>query len=283
MAQILDEISPNSAPHKHYVGFRYVNPLTEDTIDEMEKDGVQNAIAFTQYPQYSCSTTGSSLNAIYRHYKKLNRGSSMTWSVIDRWPTHSGLVDAFAQNTINGLQKFPEEIRNKAVILFSAHSLPMSVVNRGDTYPAEVAATVRCVMEKLKFSNPYRLVWQSKVGPLPWLGPQTDESIKGLAKNGQKNILLVPIAFTSDHIETLYELDIEYMGEFAHEAGVENIHRAESLNDNETFINALADVVKKHIETELPISQQFTLRCPNCVNPICGNTKNFFISQGKHI
>lgn len=91
------------------------------------------------------------------------------------------------------------------------------VVNRGDPYPAEVAATVQRVMEALNFSHPYRLVWQSKVGPLPWLGPQTDEAIKGLCKNGRKNMLLVPIAFVNDHIETLHELDLEYAKELGEE------------------------------------------------------------------
>ena len=86
----------------------------------------------------------------------------------------------------------------------------MVVVNRGDPYTTEVAATVHRVMERLKFSNPYRLVWQSQVGPQPWMGPKTDESLTGLGKKGYKNILLVPIAFTSDHIETLFELDLEY-------------------------------------------------------------------------
>ena len=89
----------------------------------------------------------------------------------------------------------------------------MSVVNRGDPYPAEVASTVNAVMTRLGWSNPYRLVWQSQVGPSAWLGPQTSDAIKGLAKKGQNNMLLVPIAFTSDHIETLFELDLEYLEE----------------------------------------------------------------------
>jgi ferrochelatase len=91
----------------------------------------------------------------------------------------------------------------------------MDVVNRGDTYPAEVANTVNRVMERLNFSHPYRLVWQSQVGPKAWLGPQTNDAIEGYAKNRKLNLLLVPIAFTSDHIETLFELDHEYIGDLA--------------------------------------------------------------------
>ncbi|XP_058271277.1 ferrochelatase, mitochondrial isoform X2 [Hemibagrus wyckioides] len=235
MVKLLDQISPETAPHKFYIGFRYVQPLTEKAIEEMEMDGVDRAVAFTQYPQYSCSTTGSSLNAIYRYYNSKGLSPKMRWSVIDRWPTHPLLIECFAQHVCNELEKFPPEKRDDVVILFSAHSLPMSVVNRGDPYPQEVGATVQRVMERLSYCNPYRLVWQSKVGPMPWLGPQTDEVIKGLCKRGKKNLLLVPIAFTSDHIETLHELDIEYSQILAEECGVENIRRAESLNGNPLF------------------------------------------------
>jgi len=246
----------------------------------MKDDGVQQAIAFTQYPQYSCSTTGSSLNAIAKHYK-VNPDDSlgMKWSVIDRWHSNPGLISAFADRVLDGLKKFPEDVRSKAIILFSAHSLPMSVVNRGDPYVAEVAATVNAVMEKIGHTNPYRLVWQSKVGPAAWLGAQTDEALKGLSSNGYKNVLLVPIAFTSDHIETLYELDIEYIGEVAEECGIEHIHRAESLNDSPIFIRAMADVVKQHMDRGEKHTNQLKLRCPGCINERCLNMRQFFVDD----
>uniref|UniRef100_A0A9L0J5Z4 Ferrochelatase n=1 Tax=Equus asinus TaxID=9793 RepID=A0A9L0J5Z4_EQUAS len=267
------------APHKYYIGFRYVHPLTEEAIEEMERDGLERAIAFTQYPQYSCSTTGSSLNAIYRYYNEVGKKPVMKWSTIDRWPTHPLLIQCFADHILKELDHFPHEKRSEVVILFSAHSLPMSVVNRGDPYPQEVGATVQRVMDKLGYSNPYRLVWQSKVGPMPWLGPQTDETIRGLCERGRKNILLVPIAFTSDHIETLYELDIEYSQVLAKECGAENIRRAESLNGNPLFSKALADLVHSHIQSNELCSKQLTLSCPLCVNPVCRQTKSFFTNQ----
>jgi len=279
MIEILDKISPESAPHKFYIGFRYAHPLTEDTIEQMADDGIEHAVAFTQYPQYSCSTTGSSLNAIYRYYANRGTPDNMAWSVIDRWPTHSGLVQVYVDNIKKEILKFPKEVQDEIVILFSAHSLPMSVVERGDPYPAEVAATVQRVMEGLGHTHAYRLVWQSKVGPTKWLSPQTDDAIKGLATRGRKNILLVPIAFTSDHVETLFELDIEYAEEFAPTVGVENIRRCESLNDNPVFLQALADIVKKHIDSNKSCSVQLGLRCPMCVNATCGMAKSFFSDQ----
>lgn len=283
MVKLLDSLSPETGPHKHYIGFRYAHPLTEDTIDQMYSDGIEHAIAFTQYPQYSCSTTGSSLNAIYRYIEKSSHlKSDMKWSVIDRWPVHKGLVKAFTQGIESELKKFPEEVQDDVVILFSAHSLPMRVVNRGDPYPQEVSATVQYVMEALNHSNPYRLVWQSKVGPLPWLSPQTDDVIKGLTKRGKKNMLLVPIAFTSDHIETLHELDIEYAEDLAKECGVENIRRVPSLNDNPLFIESLADIVLSHLKNEKQCSRQLALRCPLCVNQTCLNMRKFFVPQIKN-
>jgi len=118
-----------------------------------------------------------------------------------------------ARNIEASLASYPSETRDQVVLLFSAHSLPMSVVNRGDPYPAEVGATVSAIMHRLGNKNPYRLVWQSQVGPSAWLGPQTSDAIKGYAKKQHNDLLLIPVAFTSDHIETLFELDLEYLEE----------------------------------------------------------------------
>jgi len=130
MCQLLDEMNPESAPHKPYIAFRYARPLTETALDEMKADGVQRAVAFTQYPQYSCSTTGSSLNELMRVAKKQGWGANgeIEWSVIDRWPAHRGLAKAFAENIRRALQEYPEERRNDVVLLFSAHSLPIEIV-----------------------------------------------------------------------------------------------------------------------------------------------------------
>jgi ferrochelatase len=149
MCKLLDEMSPETAPHKPYVAFRYANPLTEEMYHKLLADGFGNgkggrAVAFTQYPQYSCSTTGSSLNELWKWRQRLEgkaagesgvSGSgadgTINWSVIDRWPVHPGLVDAIALNIEDQLARYAEEVKKDVVLLFSAHSLPMSVVNRG--------------------------------------------------------------------------------------------------------------------------------------------------------
>lgn len=145
--RILDRISPETAPHKPYVAFRYANPLTEEMYTKLLADGFGNgnggrAVAFTQYPQYSCSTTGSSLNELRKWRQRLEGDSgpgTIKWSVIDRWPLHPGLIEAFAKNIEEKLAEYPEERRRQVVLLFSAHSLPMSVVNRGRSF-------LRCIL-----------------------------------------------------------------------------------------------------------------------------------------
>ncbi|KAI9678472.1 MAG: ferrochelatase hem15 [Trizodia sp. TS-e1964] len=289
MCKILDQISPETAPHKPYVAFRYADPLTEEMYSRLLDDGFGGgkggrAVAFTQYPQYSCSTTGSSLNELWKWRNKLEGkkatgvaepAGAIQWSVIDRWPVHPGLVEAIAQNVEKQLATYPTDRQKDAVLLFSAHSLPMSVVNRGDPYPAEVAATVYAVMQRLKFSNPYRLCWQSQVGPSAWLGAQTSMTVEEYIKKGQTDLVLIPVAFTSDHIETLYELDQEVIGE----AGHEGIKRAESLNDSPVFIHALADIAHQHLQSGVSCSKQMGLRCPGCTNMRCLESKKFFAGQ----
>jgi ferrochelatase len=290
MCKILDKTSPATAPHKPYVAFRYADPLTEEMYTRILDDGFGRgkggrAVAFTQYPQYSCSTTGSSLNELWKWRTRLegkdpDQAGTVQWSVIDRWPCHPGLVEAFAQNIEATLATYPPERRDEVVLLFSAHSLPMSVVNRGDTYPAEVAATVYAVNQRLGFKNSYRLCWQSQVGPSAWLGAQTSDTVQNYIKKGQKDLALIPIAFTSDHIETLYEIDQEVMEE-AEEAGAgpDHVKRVESLNGSAVFIEALADIAKTHLEAGKRCSSQMGLRCQNCTNQRCAEQKKFFMGD----
>ncbi|XP_049884273.1 ferrochelatase, mitochondrial [Pectinophora gossypiella] len=273
----LDKKLPQSAPHKSYVAFRYVPPFTEDTFQRVEQEGAERVVIFSQYPQYSCATTGSSLNAIADYFKERPIPTNVQFSMIERWATHPLLAQAHATRIREKLDKFDAQIRSDVLILFTAHSLPLKAVSRGDTYPHEVAATVAATMASLGVPNPHRLVWQSKVGPLPWLQPYTDDAIKDYSKKGHKHMILVPIAFVNEHIETLHELDIEYCDELAKEAGVAQIERAATPNDHPTFIAALADIVATHLKSDTPrVSKQFLTRCPHCVSPRCQMSKNFF-------
>lgn len=244
--EILDKTHPSTAPHKPYVAFRYARPLTDETYKQMLADGVQRAVAFSQYPQFSYSTTLSSLNELKRLSEKLDTENQIEWSYILRWPTHPGFIGSVARLVQNELDKFPEADRSKIMILFSAHSLPMTVVNRGDPYIGEVAASAYAVMQKLRFCNPYRVVWQSQVGPQPWMGAQTQKAVQTLEMEPDyKGVVIVPIAFTSDHIETLHEIDIEMREEVKKP---DLLRRSESLNLDPEFVQTLADLVKEHLD-----------------------------------
>lgn len=273
MCERLDVMSPETAPHKFYVAFRYIDPFSEDALRAMKEDGVARAVAFTQYPQFSCATTGSSLNELWRAAKRVGLAGDFAWSVIDRWPVHPTFVEAMTDTVAQGLAQFSDEDREDVLIVFSAHSLPMSVVDRGDAYPAEVGATTHEVMKRLGYAYEYLVSYQSEVGPVPWLGPSTESVIEELGAKKRKNVLVVPIAFTSDHIETLHELDIEY-GELAHEAGIENYVRAPALNGMPRFQDALAEIVAEHLKSGEACTKQYGLRCPGCVNPQCRNILN---------
>jgi ferrochelatase len=273
MIERLDRLSPATAPHGFYVAFRYAVPKSEDALRAMHADGVERAVAFTQYPQFSCATTGSSLNELWRALDRVGLRDAFRWSIIDRWPVHDGFIRAMTETVREGLLGFPPDERGKVVLLFSAHSLPMSIVNRGDPYPQEIGASVDRVMEGLGSSLPYLLAYQSEVGPVKWLGPSTQGAIRQLGERGHKHLLIVPIAFTSDHIETLSELDREY-GHLAEQVGITYYRRTPALNARPDFLDALADVVHSHLDAGVPFGTQYPLRCPGCTNPACRQIVN---------
>lgn len=263
MCARLDQLSPETAPHRFYVAFRYARPNAAMALAQMAADGVTRAVAFSQYPQYSCTTTGSSLNDLWRTQARLGLEGRFRWSIIDRWPTHPGYIGAMAEAVRDGLARYPAEVRDDVLLMFSAHSLPLSVIERGDSYPQEMGATVHAVLDALALPNPSLLCYQSEVGPVRWLGPSTEHTIRRLAHGKRHNVLAIPIAFVNDHIETLSELDIEYGG-LAHRLGLQGFMRAPALNDRPAFLEALAGLVHAHLEDGALHSPRYRERCPGC-------------------
>jgi ferrochelatase len=273
MVERLDRLSPQTAPHAFYVAFRYVAPKSDDALRAMAADGVERAVAFTQYPQFSCSTTGSSLNELWRAVERTGLKDAFEWSLIDRWPVHEGFIEAMTRTVREGLEHFDPAVRDQVPILFSAHSLPLDVIDRGDAYPQEIGASTQRVVERLARPNPYLLAYQSEVGPVRWLGPSTERVIRRLGERGHTRLLVVPIAFTSDHIETLSELDREY-GDLARRVGITEYRRSPALNDRPDFIDALADLVREHLASGQAHSNLYPMRCPGCTNPQCRQIVN---------
>jgi ferrochelatase len=228
-------------PAQTFVGMCTWHPFLGEAIEKIEESGVENLIILPLFPQYSVTTTGSGFAVLRRliesnpYFKK----KSVQW--ISSWPEHPTYVQSFAQAIERELAKFANP--NAAHILFSAHSIPESYVREGDPYLDQTKKTVELIMDRLGRKNPYQLSFQSKIGPVKWLEPFTSDIITQLGKQGIHDVLVVPISFVSEHIETLYELDILFQ-KIANEAGVTNFRRVPALNSDPTFIRALADIVE---------------------------------------
>jgi ferrochelatase len=226
-----------------YIAFRYSQPFSEDALRAMARDGVREVVVLTLYPHYSTATTGSSLRELHRAVLGTGLAQRFQFRVVDRWYDHPGYIDALTRRVREALDTWPRDRRHQVVLLFSAHSLPMAFVEAGDPYPAHVAATVRAVVERLGEDPPARrqLAYQSQTGPVRWLEPRTEHVLADLGKEGARDVLLVPISFVSDHIETLYEVD-QLFARAAARAGITTFRRTRALNDDRGFLDALADI-----------------------------------------
>jgi protoporphyrin/coproporphyrin ferrochelatase len=230
--------------YRCFVAMRYWRPSTIEALAAIRKEGISRIIALSLYPHYSRATTGSSCNELKRVLAEAGVKFQVSW--IDRFYDHPLYIRALTERIEEGLAAFPD--RNGIELVFSAHSLPQSFIDEGDPYLAHIQETVRLVMERLGGIS-HHLAFQSRAGPVKWLEPSTEEMIKGLAAQGCKKMLMVPLSFVSDHIETLYEIDIQY-GEEARALGIDNFRRAPSLNCAPLFIDCLADLVGKTVKGE---------------------------------
>lgn len=225
-----------------YVGMRYWRPFTEEAVDQVVRDGVDELILLPLYPQFSVSTTGSSFKDLDALMDKRNGLQRLRRHYIPQWHTHETYIKAVAEQIAGEIEKFPDPNPRRVHLLFSAHSVPQSYIETGDPYLRHTEETVRLVSEKLGDLSSVHLSFQSKVGPVKWLEPSTDAKLRELAAQGVEQVLAIPISFVSDHIETLYELDILYK-KLADEIGIKTYRRVPALNCHPTFINALADLV----------------------------------------
>ncbi|HXG63665.1 MAG TPA: ferrochelatase [Blastocatellia bacterium] len=223
-----------------YVGMRYWKPFIEDALAQIRRDRITHLVVLPLYPQFSISTTGSSRNRLNELLQENGR-QSMRVTEICSWQDDPGYIAALARTVSEELARFPDQDPSRTHIVFSAHSVPVRYIEEGDPYLDQTRQTVKLAMEQLG-SRPHTLSFQSKVGPVKWLEPSTDATLRALAAEGVTQALLVPISFVSEHIETLYELDILY-AEVAQEVGLKHYRRAPALNCRPDFIEALADLV----------------------------------------
>ncbi len=222
-----------------YTGMRYWKPSIREAAQKIRDKKYERIILLPLYPHFSLTTTGSSYNEWNRVFKN---DSNTEIVVIHEYATNPYYIQALNEPINEALLKFPQDIRNKVQLVFSAHGTPISLVKQGDPYSRQINETIQAIMKYRNYSHEYHLCYQSKIGPIKWLGPSIGEMIGILANKNKKNLLIIPISFVSDHIETLYELDILYR-KTANLNGIENYVVINGLNDSDTFITALTNIV----------------------------------------
>jgi ferrochelatase len=226
------------APHGRFVVgavMRYWRPRAADTLAKLAANGIHRIVALPLYPHYSRATSGSSFKDLERAMAETKAPFEL--AVIKAWPDQPDYVAALAETVRQGLQRFDQPER--VTVVYSAHSLPVSFIVDGDPYLDHISRTIAAVERETGITG--KLCFQSRSGPVKWLTPSTPDMIRELAGQRVKNILMVPISFVSDHVETLYEIDIQYH-DLAKSYGM-RLERTAALNAHPRFIAGLATLV----------------------------------------
>jgi protoporphyrin/coproporphyrin ferrochelatase len=229
-------------PHisaRSIIAMRYWHPNTAEAIAAIDREPYDELVLLPLYPHYSFATTRSSVNEWNRQYKP-----TTPVKIIDHFYDHPDYIAAIVEriNSVLAEIKRPDEIH----LVFSAHGLPLALVEKGDPYPKQIEETVQMVRELGAWPNPHVLCYQSRVGPQKWLQPSLTTTIEQMAHNGIKRILVIPISFLTEHIETLHEINVEARVE-AESLGITEFHMMPALNDSPLLIRALADLVLRSV------------------------------------
>jgi len=244
--------------YRVFVAMRYSSPTSEDAVKAIATAGIRRIVTLTLFPHYSKATTGSSRREFDRVLAKPEwKALGFEVTHIDRYAHHGGYLDAMAARVKEAWHRIPIERRAETVLLFSAHGLPQRFVDAGDPYVREIETTRQGILDRVQLPCRNVLAYQSRTGPVKWIGPGTEQMLHALGTSGVTSVLVVPLSFVSDHIETLYEVDLLF-AEAAAKAGITGYWRTESLNTSPRFVSALADLVGDH------------LREPDCACEGCG-------------
>jgi ferrochelatase len=223
-----------------FVAMRYWHPFTAEAIEKVLAARSDEIVLLPLYPQYSGTTTGSSLNEWNRLFRE-----EIPVHCIESFYRDEGYLQSVVEKIDETLARFSDPDRPE--IIFSAHSVPLAVIERGDPYQEQIEETVELVMERGAWANRHRLCYQSKVGASKWLQPALRRTLRDVASTGVRQVCVVPISFVSDHVETLGEIDHEAR-ELAGELGITRFEMTPGLNDSPTFIAALADLVMAKLD-----------------------------------
>jgi len=236
-----DELKRRGKDAETFVGMCTWRPFLREAVNSVEQSNIERLLILPLFPQYSVTTTGSGFSALRQLIEKRPSFRKLNVQWVRSWADQPTYIQSFVEGIQRELATFtnPDSVH----LLFSAHSIPESYVRKGDPYLDQTKQSVELIMDQLGRKNPYQLSFQSKIGPVKWLEPFTNDVILELGKRGIDDVLVVPISFVSEHIETLYELDILYK-KVAKEAGIDNFRRVPALNSDPTFIRALAEIVE---------------------------------------
>jgi ferrochelatase len=234
-AAVAEAMERRGVAARPYVAMACWHPFSGEAVAAMRRDGVTRAVALPLYPQESRTTTGSSFRALDRAVA----GTGLEVARVARYPDAPGYLDALADRVQEALASLPESVRDEAPVLFSAHGLPEAYIRRGDPYLDDIRITVAALTRRLRLGPRAQLCFQSRVGPARWLAPSTEEALDRVAAAGHPAVVVCPVAFTGEHIETLQELDILYRQRAA-ALGITHFARARTVGCHPAFIAALA-------------------------------------------
>jgi len=235
-----NELDKRGRSLKVTLSFNYSSPLPDETIHEVQNEGKKYLLPLSLYPHYSKATTGSNI-----HYLKKSASTIFPQLQFLKTPSyylHEEYIQAFADRILK--QVHPSESLDDFYLLFSAHGLPLYFLTEGDLYPFQISQTVARVLANLKRNDFWAIAYQSAVGPLQWLKPATGDMLKALARRSIKKVIVVPISFVTDHIETTCEIDMEYR-KIAEDSGIDDFRMSKALECHPKFIKALADAVER--------------------------------------
>lgn len=226
-----------------YVGMRHWSPWIKDAVGQMYLHGVEEAVAIVMAPHYSVMSIGKYWDKIDEAQQM--HGSNIKFSFVNSWYRQPKFLQAVENHVRAGLEKFSPEVRDQVKVVFSAHSLPARLIKMGDPYDEELKTNAQIVAERLgKIDWMFSYQSAAHTGE-PWLGPQIEEVVVDLANQGYRHVLVAPIGFVCDHVEILYDIDIEAK-QIAEEHGI-HLERIESMNSDPLFIGAIADAVTESV------------------------------------
>jgi ferrochelatase len=248
LEQRLNAGSGGDQHYRVFIAMRYSRPSSTDALEAIAAAGIGRIVTLTLFPHFSKATTGSSRHEFDRALATPRWRGQFDVSHIEHYPTDERYVEAVTETVRLAWDAIPAARREKTVLLFSAHGLPQRFIDEGDPYVSHIDATRFAVLERLNLPNRQRIAYQSRTGPVRWIGPGTEETIKELADEGVTDVLVIPLSFVSDHIETLYEVDMLF-ADAARAAGITGYYRTPALNTHPLFIEALAGLVHGHLST----------------------------------